>query len=75
MGNKGGLIFLGILAVFGLAAFLATKTKEVSAAEWHPVREPQAPRTVLENDQRIIIKRGPDRLIEEIIIHRKVVEE
>jgi len=67
--NKGGLFFIVILGIVGIAALLATRGKEVKAAEWQPVRP-----TVLENDQQIIIKRGPDRLIEEIIIHRKVVD-
>ena len=32
-----------------------------------------SPRIILENEQHITLKRGPDRLIEEMTIHRKVI--
>ena len=51
---------------------------EMSVGSPTPPPQPPAeghttPRVVYENEQTITLKRGPDRLLEEMIIHRKVI--
>lgn len=85
MSNKGGLLFIGIIGIIGIAALLASRSGKQNkpspvTSEWQrvinpppPVAEISSPRVVLENEQHVTIRRGPDRLIEEMTIHRKVI--
>ena len=73
---------LGLFMVFGLVgvALLAAQGRSTQASYGLPVAMPveavgpTTSATVLENEERVILVRGPDRLLEEIIIHRKVIQ-
>lgn len=79
--NTGPLIFLGILGVLGIGILLARQGGNKSssyhanpaARDWELVSRPSA-FTLYENEERWELKRGSDRLIEEIVIHRKVTQ-
>jgi hypothetical protein len=78
MKNAGGLVVVGILGI-AVVVFLLTrnnsKTQGSYQGEWHRVEPPlplASPSALYENEERWEVKRGPDRLIEEIVVHRKV---
>ena len=80
--SKAGFFILGILGLLGIAALLtrrgANRNREPveSPTGWERVSPsyPIASTLVTENEERWKLIRGPDRLIEEIIIHRKVTQ-
>ena len=86
--RAGPIIFLGILGIFGIAMLLTrggNKNRQLAyqynytkpAMDWEIVRPSHSatPATLqYENEERWELIRGPDRLIEEIVIHRKVTQ-
>lgn len=80
--NKGPLIFLGILGIFGIAAILLTRASPprqataATATEWERASPAVPPPQVLyQNKEEWEIVRGADRLIEKIVIHRSVTQD
>jgi len=84
--SKGGAFFLCLLGIFGIAILLTKRgggNKPLAyhtepATGWeivHPHHAvTSAPIPIYENEERWELVRGPDRLIEEIVIHRKVTQ-
>jgi len=88
MNNNTGIV---LLALFGLTAAVAVAVAVVVASRGignqpaqanQPIYgvpiEPQAPLAhpvLYENEERWELRRGPDRLIEEIVIHRTVTQD
>jgi len=83
--NNTAIAFLalfGLIAVAGVAIVVASRgigNQPIQASQ--PIYgvpiEPQAPLAtpvLYENEERWELRRGPDRLIEEIIVHRKVTQ-
>ena len=91
MNNNTAIAFLalfGLIAVAGVAIVVASRGMGNQPAQpnqlvyGRPVYgvpiEPQAPLAapvLYENEERWELRRGPDRLIEEIVIHRTVTQD
>lgn len=75
--SAGPLIFFGILAIFGII-LLQRQSSPTKATndEWYPIhRGHQAtPATIYKNKEEWEVVRGPDRLIEKIVVHRTVTQ-
>jgi len=85
MNNNTGIVFLalfGLIAVAGVAIVVASRgmgnqSTQPSQRVYGVTIEPQAPLAnpvLYENEERWELRRGPDRLIEEIVIHRTVTQ-
>lgn len=84
--KAGTFLFLGIIGIVGIAALLTRRgerspspqrnyAREHTATGWEIVRPSRVASTpVYENKEEWEIVRGPDRLIEKVVIHRKVTE-
>ncbi|GAI68458.1 unnamed protein product [marine sediment metagenome] len=85
MNNNTGIVFLalfGLIAVAGVAIVVASRgigkqAIQASQSIYGVPLEPQTPLAapvLYENEERWELRRGPDRLIEEVIIHRTVTQ-
>lgn len=81
--SNAGLLFLLFAGIAIGAIILATRhstpDETYTPSEWHKI-QPESPKppingVLYENEERVEFKRGPDRLVEEIIIHRKVTQD
>ncbi len=77
--DNGDKVFIGILAIFGLAGLvvLATRQKETplpaTHGGWQRVNLPSlSPDVLYENEKRIKLIRGQDGHIEELVIHHTI---
>ncbi|GAI13530.1 unnamed protein product [marine sediment metagenome] len=87
MNNNTGIAFLalfGLIAVGAVAAIVVASRGmgNQPAQPGQPVygvalepQTPQAAPVLYENEERWELRRGPDRLIEEIVIHRTVTRD
>ncbi|GAI67347.1 unnamed protein product [marine sediment metagenome] len=86
MNNNTGIVFLalfGFIAVGAVAVVVASRgmgnqPAQASQSIYGEPIEPQAPlapAVLYENEERWELRRGPDRLIEEIVIHRTVTQD
>ncbi|GAI99950.1 unnamed protein product [marine sediment metagenome] len=83
MNNNTGIVFLalfGLIAVAGVAIVVASRRDQPTESGQFVYGVPVEPQTALavpvlyENKEEWEIVRGPDRLIEKVVIHRMVTQ-
>ncbi len=76
-----GFLSLGAIVLVAVIAQRGVMSNSPASSSYLPVGQPvqgeivtATPATLYENEERTEIIRGSDRLIEEIIVHRKVTQ-
>ncbi|GAJ05582.1 unnamed protein product, partial [marine sediment metagenome] len=70
-----GFIAVGAVAIVVASRGIGNQPAQSSQPIYGVALEPQATPVLYENEERWELRRGPDRLIEEIIIHRTVTQD
>jgi len=79
LGNKGGLIFLGLLFGAAIILPLVFRRRETAAYQLVPVRRtrqllPQ-PQTTYTNTEEWELEYNEDGLVKRVVVHRRAVQE